>query len=132
MSMVSKIDHNSYTKIPDEIISQAGLKPGDDVIWFYDEHTKQIILMEKPLDFSKALRGLGKETWKNVDVEKYIQEERFMEITKNPQRNSAIPSVGPRLRAVLAHRPSSPDPPLFIRSFRMCYTILGQVTGYQG
>jgi bifunctional DNA-binding transcriptional regulator/antitoxin component of YhaV-PrlF toxin-antitoxin module len=76
MSMVSRIDNNSYTKIPDEIISRAGLKPGDDVIWFYDEKTKQIILMEKPIDFSQALRGLGKETWKGIDVEKYIQEER--------------------------------------------------------
>ena len=76
MALVSKIDNNSYTRIPDEIISQAGLKPGDDVIWFYDEQTKQIILMEKPADFSQTLRGLGKETWQNVDVEKYIQEER--------------------------------------------------------
>jgi hypothetical protein len=75
MSLVSKIDNNSYTKIP-EIINQSGLKPGDDVIWFYDEHTKQIILMGKPLDFSSALRGLGKETWKNIDIEKYIREER--------------------------------------------------------
>lgn len=76
MSLVSKIDDNSYTKIPDEIIQQAGLKPGDDIIWFYDEKTKQIILMEKPQDFSKALRGLGKELWSNIDIDKYIQEER--------------------------------------------------------
>jgi bifunctional DNA-binding transcriptional regulator/antitoxin component of YhaV-PrlF toxin-antitoxin module len=76
MSLVSKIDNNSYTKIPDEIINQSGLKPGDDVIWFYDEYTKQIILMEKPLNFSSTLRGLGKETWKNTDIEKYIREER--------------------------------------------------------
>lgn len=76
MSLVSRIDDNSYTKIPEEIIRQAGLKPGDDIIWFYDEKTKQIILMEKPQNFSKALRGLGKELWSNTDIDKYIQEDR--------------------------------------------------------
>lgn len=76
MSLVSRIDDNSYTKIPEEIIRQAGLKPGDDIIWFYDEKTKQIILMEKPQDFSKALRGLGKDLWSKTDIDQYIQEER--------------------------------------------------------
>jgi bifunctional DNA-binding transcriptional regulator/antitoxin component of YhaV-PrlF toxin-antitoxin module len=76
MSLVSRIDDDSYTKIPEEIIRQAGLKPGDDIIWFYDEKTKQIILMEKPQSFSKALRGLGKELWGKTDIDKYIEEER--------------------------------------------------------
>ncbi len=47
-----------------------------DIIWFYDEKAKQIIMTEKPQDFAKALRGLGKELWKGTDVDKYIQEER--------------------------------------------------------
>ncbi len=76
MPYISKIDSNSYTKIPEEIIKQSGLKPGDDIIWFYDEKAKQIILMEKPENFSKSLRVLGKEMWKGTDADKYIQEER--------------------------------------------------------
>lgn len=76
MTYISKIDNNSCTKIPEEIIKQSGLKPGDDIIWFYEEKTKQILLMEKPRDFSKSLRGLGKEIWKGVNLDKYIQEER--------------------------------------------------------
>jgi bifunctional DNA-binding transcriptional regulator/antitoxin component of YhaV-PrlF toxin-antitoxin module len=76
MSLVSRIDDNSYTKIPEEIIRQTGLKPGDDIIWFYDEKTKQIILMEKPQNFAQSLRGLGKDLWTGIDVEKYIEEER--------------------------------------------------------
>jgi hypothetical protein len=32
--------------------------------------------MEKPVNFAKALRGLGKEIWKNTDVDAHIQEER--------------------------------------------------------
>ena len=76
MSLVSRVDNNSYTKIPDEIIEKAGLKPGTDIIWYYDENTKQIILMEKPQNFAKVLRGLGKEIWKNIDANAYVQEER--------------------------------------------------------
>jgi bifunctional DNA-binding transcriptional regulator/antitoxin component of YhaV-PrlF toxin-antitoxin module len=76
MALVSKLDGNSYTKIPDEIVEKAGLKPGSDIIWYYDDNTKQVILMEKPENFAKALRGLGKEIWKNVDVKAYVQEER--------------------------------------------------------
>ena len=76
MPTVSRIDDNSYTRIPDEIIKQAGLRPGDDIIWFCDGKTKQIILMEKPQDFSKALRGLGKELWNNIDVDEFVHEER--------------------------------------------------------
>jgi bifunctional DNA-binding transcriptional regulator/antitoxin component of YhaV-PrlF toxin-antitoxin module len=76
MGSISKLDENSYVKIPDEIIKKAGLKPGDDIIWFYDEIAKQIIISEKPKDFSQALRGLGKEVWNNIDPLKYVQEER--------------------------------------------------------
>jgi len=32
--------------------------------------------MEKPENFAKALRGLGKETWEGTDVNAYVQEER--------------------------------------------------------
>jgi len=74
--LVSKLEENSYTKIPDEIVEKAGLKPGSDIIWYFDENTKQVILMEKPENFAKALRGLGKEIWKNVDANSYVQEER--------------------------------------------------------
>jgi len=56
MALVSRIDNNSNTRIPDEIIEKAGLKPGSDIIWIYCEETKQIILMEKPLSFAKALK----------------------------------------------------------------------------
>lgn len=76
MALVSRLDDNSYTKIPDEIIEKAGLKPGTDIIWLYDEKTGQIILMEKPESFAKSLRGLGKELWKGIDANAFVQEER--------------------------------------------------------
>ena len=76
MSLVSKTDNNSSIRIPDEIIEKAGLKAGSVIIWLYDENTKQIVLMVKPENFAKALRGLGKDMWKDVDVKEHIQEER--------------------------------------------------------
>ena len=74
MALVSRLDENSNTKIPDEILEKTGIKPGTDIIWLFDEKTKQIILMEKPQSFAKSLRGLGKEIWTNADS--YVQEER--------------------------------------------------------
>ena len=76
MAIVSKIEDNSSMKIPEEILKKAGLKPGDDIIWYYDDINKQIILSEKPKSFAKELRGLGKETWKDVNPTEYVQEER--------------------------------------------------------
>jgi len=55
---------------------KAGLKAGTDIIWFYDDKIKQIIIMEKPDNFAKSLRGLGKEIWKDNDANMYVQEER--------------------------------------------------------
>lgn len=60
MTLVSRLDKNSYTKIPDEIVEKAGLKPGTDIIWLFDEKSGQIILMERPENFAKSLRGLVK------------------------------------------------------------------------
>ncbi len=76
MGLMSKIDDNSTVKVPDEIIRKAGLRPGDDIIWYFDENTKQILICEKPKSFAKELKGLGKEVWKGVDTDKYVQEER--------------------------------------------------------
>ena len=76
MALVSKIDNNSSMPIPDEILKKAGLKPGTEVIWLYNEDSKQITIMEKPQNFAKALRGLGKEIWKGTDTDNYVQGER--------------------------------------------------------
>lgn len=76
MALITKIDNELCIKIPDEILKKAGVKPGTEVIWFYDEKTKQITIMEKPQNFAKALRGLGKEIWKGTDTDAYVQGER--------------------------------------------------------
>lgn len=76
MALVSKLEADSYTRIPDEIVKKAGLMLGADIIWYYDDESKQVILTERPVDFAKALRGLGKELWNDIDGNTYVQEER--------------------------------------------------------
>lgn len=75
MSVISKLNEDSSIKIPEYILKKSGLKPGAEIIWLYDEQG-QILLMEKPKDFAKAMKGLGKEIWNKTDVDKYIEEER--------------------------------------------------------
>ncbi|MDI9413262.1 MAG: hypothetical protein QM401_06780 [Bacillota bacterium] len=76
MSIISKIEKNSSIKVPEEIMINAGLKPGDTIIWYYDKVNEQVILSIRPADFAKELRGLGKETWQGVEASEYVQEER--------------------------------------------------------
>ena len=76
MSLISKLNKDRSLKIAEEILKKAGLRPGAEIIWLYDEETRQILLMEKPDSFAKAMRGLGKELWNNIDTDEYIKEER--------------------------------------------------------
>ena len=76
MSLVSIIEENAVTHVPDEIVKKAGLKTGDHIIWYFDEVKKQIIITSKPISYAKALRGLGKELWNEIDPVEYIREER--------------------------------------------------------
>jgi bifunctional DNA-binding transcriptional regulator/antitoxin component of YhaV-PrlF toxin-antitoxin module len=76
MSLVSKLNKDRSVKIPEEILRKAGLKPGTEIIWLYDEGTGQILLMEKPDSFAKAMKGLGKEVWQDIDINEYVKEER--------------------------------------------------------
>lgn len=75
MSVISKLNEDSSIKIPEHILKKSGLKPGAEIIWLYDEHG-QILLMEKPEDFAKTMKGLGKEVWNETDTDRYIEEER--------------------------------------------------------
>jgi hypothetical protein len=51
-------------------------KLGNEVLWVYDEDTKELSIIKKPESFSKALRGLGKEMWKSADGIEYLKQER--------------------------------------------------------
>ncbi len=76
MSLVSKLNEDSSIKVPEEILKKAGLEPGVNMIWVYDEDNSQILLMQKPDNFAKSLKGLGKELWQDIDINSYVKEER--------------------------------------------------------
>lgn len=76
MSIISRIDDNLSITVPEEILANAGLKPGDAIIWYCDTVTKQIILSKRPADFAKELRGLGKKVWKRPEASEYVSKER--------------------------------------------------------
>ncbi len=76
MSNITKLHEDATIRIPAAILKKAGIKAGADIIWYYDEATRQIVMMEKPDDFAKALRGLGKELWIDGDSDSYVNEER--------------------------------------------------------
>lgn len=76
MSLISKLNEDPSLKIAEEILKKAGLRPGAEIIWLYDEEARQILLMEKPDSFAKVMRGLGKELWNNINTNEYIKEER--------------------------------------------------------
>lgn len=73
MGTVSRLNKDKSIKIPEEILKKAGLKPGDEIIWLYSEETGQVLIMEKPDNFAKTLKGLGKEMWSEVDTNAYIK-----------------------------------------------------------
>ncbi len=37
MSLISKLNEDQSLKIPEEILKKAGLRPGAEIIWLYDE-----------------------------------------------------------------------------------------------
>ena len=47
MSLISKLNQDLSINIPEQILKKAGLKPGTEFIWLYDEDTGQILLMKK-------------------------------------------------------------------------------------
>ncbi len=39
MGFISKLSDDLSAKIPEKILKKAGLKPGIEITWFYDEGT---------------------------------------------------------------------------------------------
>jgi hypothetical protein len=72
---ISNTDYNMVL-IPNDVLEIIRTKLGDEVLLVYDNDTNELSLIKKPESFTKALRGLGKEMWKSVDGENYINQER--------------------------------------------------------
>lgn len=69
-------DDYNLVLIPNDVLDTIKTKLGEEVLLVYDDDTKELALIKKPESFTKALRGLGKEMWKNVSGTDYIKQER--------------------------------------------------------
>ncbi|MCE8426319.1 MAG: AbrB/MazE/SpoVT family DNA-binding domain-containing protein [Candidatus Methanoperedens sp.] len=74
---ITKVSHKFQVVIPKEIREFLDISKGDTLDVYGKDH--EIIMkkihLRKPLSL-KSLKGLGKEIWKDVDIEEYINRER--------------------------------------------------------
>ncbi len=74
---LTKVSHKFQVVIPKDIRELLGISKGD-ILQVYekdDEIVMKKVESKKPLSL-KNLKGLGREIWKDVDVEEYINKER--------------------------------------------------------
>lgn len=72
----STISKSGQLAVPAMLKKSLGLKNNDKVIWNIDPVNKTATLKASPKDWGEYLSGLGKDVWKDVDVEKYIKDLR--------------------------------------------------------
>lgn len=74
---LTKVSHKFQVVIPKDIRELLGISKGD-VLHVYEKDDE--IVMKKTENKTrlslKDLKGLGKEIWKDIDVEDYIKKER--------------------------------------------------------
>ena len=62
--------------IPKDMVEFIKEKLGRDVLWVYDEESKELTLIKRPDSYTEALSGLGEEMWKKVGGTDYIRRDR--------------------------------------------------------
>lgn len=74
----SKLSRKYQTVIPQKIRQALRLNKGDEIIWTVKKTRGQPVaeLYSKPKSWTEYMRGLGKEIWQGVDVNKYIKQLR--------------------------------------------------------
>lgn len=72
-----KVSHKFQVVIPKDIRELLGISKGDTLQVYKKNHeiVMKKIEAQKPLSL-KNLKGLGKEIWKDIDVDEYIKKER--------------------------------------------------------
>jgi AbrB family looped-hinge helix DNA binding protein len=74
---LTKVSHKFQVVIPKEVRELLCISKGD-ILEVYEKNHEVIMKksgLRKPLSL-RDLKGLGKEIWKDVDVEDYIKKER--------------------------------------------------------
>lgn len=69
------ISSRNQTVVPAKVRHILGLKPGDKLTWKIVKvgNEPKIIAEKEPKSWAAYTRGLGKYTWKNINVDEYIK-----------------------------------------------------------
>lgn len=75
-SVSSSISSKYQTVIPMHIRKKLGLKIHEELMWHVVSTKKQpiVVVTPKPKNWANYLSGLGKEVWKDIDTEEYLQQ----------------------------------------------------------
>ncbi len=82
MEATQHVKHNSVNEdyrvvlIPKDMVDFIKEKLGKEVLWAYDEESKELTLIKRPDSYTEALSGLGAEMWKKVGGTDYIRRDR--------------------------------------------------------
>lgn len=69
-------DGYSVVLIPKDMLDFIKERLGNDVLWIYDEETKELTLLKRPKSYTEALSGLGADLWESVGGTRFISRER--------------------------------------------------------
>ncbi|OGK24774.1 hypothetical protein A3D76_06905 [Candidatus Roizmanbacteria bacterium RIFCSPHIGHO2_02_FULL_37_9b] len=81
----STISPKYQTVVPKKVRKLLHLKAGDRIIWtvILTQTRPTVIAEPLPKKWSAHTRGLGKNIWKNVDIDKYIESLRKEWVEQN-------------------------------------------------
>jgi len=69
-----KVSGKYQIVVPKDARKALKVQPGDYLLTAVEDGI--LLLRPQPRSYTKALRGLHKELWKDVDVENYLKQER--------------------------------------------------------
>lgn len=76
------VKHNSVNEdyrvvlVPKDMLDFIKEKLGKEVLWVYDEESKELTLIKRPDSYTEALSGLGAEMWQKAGGTDYIRRDR--------------------------------------------------------
>lgn len=61
--------------VPTKVRRALGVDAGDTLVWqiVQTANQKKVIAEVKPKNWTMHTRGLGKDVWKNIDIDQYIK-----------------------------------------------------------
>ncbi|MDN5310587.1 AbrB/MazE/SpoVT family DNA-binding domain-containing protein [Methanolobus sp. WCC5] len=75
MSIIVKLSSEHTITLPEELIRKMHFASNDEILVQVDED--KLVLSKKTDSYTKKLRGLHKEVWKDVDSEEFLRKERI-------------------------------------------------------